>query len=72
VVVEHEHPGGVINNVGDAAFFTAAQLLTVSSSMPNPVTAASKVADIGPELWAIVVITAAAGSFATFLQLMDS
>jgi hypothetical protein len=64
--------GGTINNFGDAAFFTAVQLLSVSSSMPNPVTSTGKVIDLALELWAIFVITAIAGSFATFFSSGDS
>jgi ABC-type multidrug transport system fused ATPase/permease subunit len=71
-LAEHGHQGGAINNIGDAAFFTATQLLTVSSSMPNPVTVAGKVVDVVMELWAIFVITAVAGSFATFFTSGDS
>lgn len=71
-LTEHGQKGGAINNIGDAAFFTAAQLLTVSSSMPNPVTGAGKVLDIVLESWAIFVITAVAGSFATFFSSGDS
>lgn len=71
-LTEHGREGGAINNIGDAAFFTAAQLLTVSSSMPNPVTGAGKVIDIVLELWAIFVVTAVAGSFATFFSSGDS
>ena len=58
--------GGDIHGYGDAAFFTAAQLSTVSSSMSNPVTTPGKVLDVGLELWAVFVITAVAGSFASF------
>jgi hypothetical protein len=71
-LTEHGHQGGAINHIGDAAFFTAAQLLTVSSSMPNPVTGAGKVVDVALELWAIFVITAVAGSFATFFSSGDA
>jgi ABC-type multidrug transport system fused ATPase/permease subunit len=71
-LTEHGHQGGAINNIGDAAFFTSAQLLTVSSSMPNPVTGAGRVVDVVLEWWAIFVITAVAGSFATFFSSGDS
>jgi len=71
-LTESGQTGGAINNIGDAAFFTAVQLLTVSSSMPNPVTTAGKVIDVVLELWAIFVITAVAGSFATFFSSGDS
>jgi hypothetical protein len=71
-LTESGQRGGAINSFGDAAFFTAVQLLTVSSSMPNPVTSAGKVIDIALELWAIFVITAVAGSFATFFSSGDA
>ena len=71
-ITENGAQGGDIHGVGDAAFFTAAQLLTVSSSMPNPVTAAGKIVDVGLELWAIFVVTAVAGSLATFFSSGDS
>lgn len=64
--------GSAIHGIGDAAFFTAVQLLTVSSSMPNPVTTAGKVVDVALELWAILVVTAVAGSLATFFSSGDS
>ncbi|PZS32948.1 MAG: hypothetical protein DLM59_07285 [Pseudonocardiales bacterium] len=63
---ESGHKGGDINGLGDAAFFTAVQLLSVSSSIKNPLTSAGKIVDVGLEMWAIFVVTAVAGSFASF------
>lgn len=71
-VTESGQKGGDINGVGDAAFFTAVQLLTVSSSMQNPLTALGKMIDIVLEFWSVFVITAVAGSFATFFSSGDS
>ena len=68
---ECNHRGSAIHNYWDAAFFTAVQLLTVSSSMPNPVTAAGRVVDVVLEAWAVFVVTAVAGSFATFFRSGD-
>lgn len=70
-LTESGQKGGSINGVGDAAFFTAVQLLSVSSSLPNPVTAAGKVIDVALEAWAIFVITGVAGSFSTFFSSGD-
>lgn len=64
--------GGAIHGLGDAAFFTATQLLTVSSSMPNPVTTAGRVVDVGLEFWAVFVVTALAGSLASFFRSGDA
>jgi hypothetical protein len=70
--VETGQQGGQINGLGDAAFFTAVQLLTVSSSITNPVTSVGKIVDVALEAWAIFVVTAVAGSFATFFSSGDS
>ena len=70
--IEGGQKGGDIHGVGDAAFFTAVQLLTVSSSAKNPLTSSGKIVDVALEIWAIFVITAVAGSFATFFTSGDS
>ena len=67
-LLESGRKGGDIHGFGDAVFFTAVQLLTVSSSIKNPVTAAGKVVDVALEAWAIFVVTAVAGSFASFFS----
>jgi hypothetical protein len=61
-----------IHGFGNALFFVTAQILTVSSSMKNPVTHAGQVVDVGLELWGVFVITAVAGSFASFFRAGDS
>jgi hypothetical protein len=71
-IFESGKQGGQIHGFGDAVFFTAVQLLTISSSITNPVTAAGKVVDIALEMWAIFVVTAIAGSFASFFSSGDS
>jgi hypothetical protein len=70
-VFESGVKGGDIHGFGDAVFFTAVQLLTISSSLANPLTAGGKVVDIALEAWAIFVVTAAAGSFASFFSSAD-
>ena len=57
-----------IHTFGDALFWTTAQLLTVSSQMPNPVTPGGKAVDLVLELWAITAVTAMAGSFGAFFH----
>jgi hypothetical protein len=71
-VFESGQKGGNIHGLGDAAFFCSVQLLTVSSSMTNPVTPVGKIIDVGLEAWAIFVVTAVAGSFATFFSSGDA
>jgi hypothetical protein len=71
-VFEGGQKGGDIKGFGDAAFFAAVQLLTVSSQIKNPLTVAGRIVDVGLEVWAIFVVTVVAGSFATFFSSGDS
>jgi hypothetical protein len=64
--------GGDIHGYGDAVFFTAVQLLTISSAITNPLTTGGKVVDVALEMWAIFVVTGIAGSFASFFTSGDS
>jgi len=64
--------GGDIHGFGDAAFFCAVQLLTISSSIKNPLTPVGKIVDVGLEVWGIFIVTAVAGSFATFFSSGDA
>jgi len=64
--------GSDIHGFGDALFFTSVQVLTVSSSLKNPLTGIGKTVDVVLELWAIGVVTAVAGSFLTFFASGDS
>jgi hypothetical protein len=52
----------------ESFFWVTSQLLTVSSSMPNPVTTGGRIVDIFLEIWAITVVGTVAASFAAFLQ----
>jgi hypothetical protein len=61
-----------IHGFGDAVFFSTVQILTVSSQLKNPVTSAGRVVDVGLEIWAVFVVTAVAGSFASFFLSADA
>jgi ion channel len=63
---EDETRGGEIHNLWDAFFFSTVQLLTVSSQMPNPVTAGGRIVDIVLELTALCLVSGIAGVFASF------
>jgi hypothetical protein len=63
--------GSSIRDFGDALFFSTVQILTVSSSFKNPVTHAGQIVDVVLEFWAIFVVTAVAGSFASFFMSGD-
>ena len=63
--------GSDIHGFGDAVWFVSVQVLTVSSSAKNPLTADGKVLDVVLEAWAIFVVTAVAGSFSAFFGTGD-
>ena len=63
----HAH-GTEIRSLGDALFFTSVQLLTVSSQIRNPLTAAGRVVDVVLEVWAVIVVAGSAGAVAAFFQ----
>ena len=56
---------------GQPAFFTETQLLTVSSSMNNPLTPTGRFVDVILEAWALVVVAGSAGAVASFCQSID-
>ena len=56
------------DDLGGAFFWVSAQLTTVSSQMPNPVSTPGRVLDLVLEVWAISVVATAAGSFAAFFH----
>jgi mannose/fructose/N-acetylgalactosamine-specific phosphotransferase system component IID len=63
--------GSDIHGFGDALFFSTVQILTVSSSLKNPVTHAGQIVDVVLEFWAVFIVTAIAGSFASFFSSGD-
>ena len=63
--------GSDVHGFADALFFSTYQILTVSSSMKNPLTTAGQVVDVILEIWAVFVVTAVAGSFASFFSSAD-
>jgi hypothetical protein len=65
---EHDHRGSGFDDLGGALFWVSAQLTTVSSQMPNPVTTAGRVLDVLLEIWAISVVATLAASLAAFLR----
>ena len=69
---EHSARGTDVTTFGQAAFFTTVQLLTVSSSLRNPVTPAGRIVDIALELWAVLVVAGSAGAVASFFQSADA
>ena len=65
---ERNQPHTEITNIGDAAFWTTTQLLTVSSQLPNPISTGGRILDVFLQLWAISVVAALAGAFGAFFH----
>jgi hypothetical protein len=70
-VLERHARGTDIQGLGDAFFFSTVQLLTVSSQLRNPLTAAGRVVDVALEIWAVCVVASLGGSFASFFTSGD-
>lgn len=68
LLFERNDHGTAITNIGDSLFWTSAQLLTVSSNMPNPISTPARVVDIGLEAYAISVVAVLAGSWGAFFH----
>jgi hypothetical protein len=66
--LEHDDAGSGFHDWGGALFWVSAQLTTVSSQMPNPVTGWGKALDIVLEVWAITVAATLAASLAAFFR----
>jgi hypothetical protein len=57
-----------ISSLGSAFFWTSTQLLTVSSSLKDPISFGARALDIFMEAYAITVIAALAGATGAFIQ----
>ncbi len=68
LLLERHATGTEITNFGDSIFWVSSQLLTVSSSLHNPVSTGARVIDVLLEAYAISVVAALAGSFAAFFH----
>jgi hypothetical protein len=57
-----------VQTLGSAIFWTTTQLLTVSSSIHNPISVGGRILDVFMEIYAITVIATLAGAIGSFLQ----
>jgi hypothetical protein len=67
-LLERHAPNTDITTIGSAFFWTTTQLLTVSSSLHNPISSSARAIDVVLELYALTVVTALAGSFGAFFH----
>jgi hypothetical protein len=64
---EHHQKQTQIDTFGSALFWTTTQLLTVSSSVQNPISVPGRVLDVVMEIYAITVVASLAGALGAFL-----
>jgi hypothetical protein len=69
---ERHVKGTQITSLFDAFFYTSVQLLTISSSLKNPLTTGGQVVDIALELWGVLAIAGSAGAMASFFSSGDA
>jgi hypothetical protein len=65
---EADARGSGFDDVGGALFWVSAELTTVSSQLPNPVTTPGRVVTIALAAWAISVVATVAASLAAFFR----
>lgn len=68
LIFERHAHGTEITNLGDSVFWTSTQLLTVSSQLPNPISAPARVLDVFLQAYAISAVGILAGSFGAFFH----
>jgi hypothetical protein len=66
--LERGAAGTEIHTLGSAFFWTSTQLLTVSSSIKDPISFGGRALDIVMEAYAITVIATLAGATGAFIQ----
>lgn len=72
-VTERDVPNTALHNFGNTLYWTTAQLTTLSSSLPNPLTPLGKIITVVLDLYALTVVSTLAGIFgAFFLRKTDS
>jgi hypothetical protein len=67
-LLERDAAGSGFHNLGGALFWVSAQLTTVSSQLPNPVTTGGRIVDLVLEAWAISAVATLAASLAAFFR----
>jgi hypothetical protein len=67
LLFEHDAKQTQITSFGSALFWTSTQLLTVSSSIQNPISTGGRILDVAMEAYAITIVATLAGSIGAFM-----
>lgn len=65
-MTEKNAPSTQLHNLWDAFYWTTSQLVTISSTMPNPVTGVGQFICMILNIYAITVVSTLAGMFSAF------
>jgi hypothetical protein len=60
-----------VTTVWDAFYFTTVQILTVSSSLKNPISSGGRVVNILLEFWGVIFVAGMTGSVVSFFLTQD-
>jgi hypothetical protein len=66
-VFEHDAKQTQVTSFGSALFWTSTQLLSVSSSIQNPISTPARLLDVAMEVYAITVVASLAGAMGAFM-----
>jgi hypothetical protein len=67
LLLEQDAKQTQITSFGSALFWTSTQLLTVSSSIQNPISTGGRILDVAMEAYAITIVATLAGSIGAFM-----
>ena len=69
LLLERDAHGTEVTNYGDALFWTASQMSTVSSSLPNPITDGGRVLAVSLDFMSVAVVSLLFGSIAQHIHI---
>jgi hypothetical protein len=69
LLLERDAQGSEVTNYGDALFWTASQMSTVSSSLPNPITTGGRVLAVSLDFMSVAIVSLLFGSIAQHIHL---
>ena len=67
LLFEHGAKQTQVSDFGSALFWTSTQLLSVSSSLQNPISVGGRILDVLMEAYAITVVASLAGAVGSFM-----
>jgi hypothetical protein len=69
LMLERDAPGSQVTHYGDALFWTASQMSTVSSSLANPITGGGRALAVALDFTSVAVVSLLFGSIAQHIHI---